>query len=158
MDNATMHGRIEAMMGRRENRDKLEMLYMVAQYIFGSNFIGGKTGEAITVEAVRDQAHELDALKRQLPFLMNIKAGSSSDQKASSIYEDVYDQLVEMTDPHVMPETHGGTSINKNSLCCSIVDNYSALVDYWLATRNEVDFELGDTFVEGLTGHVEIED
>lgn len=158
MNNSTFHGRIESMMGRRENRDKLEMLHMVATYIFGSNFIGGKTGAEVTAEAIHDQAHELEALKSQLPFLMNIKAGSSSDQKASSIYEDVYDQLVEMTDPHVQPESHGGTSINKNSLCCSIVDNYSALLEYWLATRNDVDFELGDTFVEGLSGHVEIED
>lgn len=150
MTPATAQGRIGAMMIRKENQGKLELLHLAATYIFGANYFSGTDGEQITLESVKDLIHELDALKRQLPFLMNIKAGSSSDMKASSIYEDVYDQLCEKTNPHVHPEPHGGASIGKHSLCHCIVDNYESLVDYWLATKDQTTFELGDTFVDGL--------
>lgn len=142
-------GRISAMMQRKANRDKLLLLHLVAEYIFGTHYIGGKTGEAITLEAIADLQHELDALKMQLPFLMDIKAGSSSDLKASSIYEDVYSNLCEMSEPHILPAEHGGSSITRDSLCNSIVDNYSALLDFWLATKDETTFELGDHLVIG---------
>ena len=151
------HGLIQAMMLQPANRDKLELLQAAAEYIFGNDHVQGTTGEQIVLEVIRDQAHELDALKRQLPFLMNVKAGSSADHKASLIYEDIYDQLVDVTEPHVMATNHGGTSINKNSLCHSIVDNYGALVDYWLATKDTTIFELGDSLVESPPAHDEPE-
>lgn len=154
MTPATAQGRISAMMQRKSNADKLVLLHMVAQYIFGTNFISGKDGESITLEAVNDLMHELDALKLQLPFLMDIKAGSSADMKASSIYEDVYSNLCEMTEPHVLPQPHGGSSITRDSLCHSIVDNFSALLDFWLAVKDEVSFELGDHMVIGTDREV----
>lgn len=153
----TAYGRISSMMMRADNRDKLSMLHEVAEYIFGTNFVAGKTGEQITLETINDQAHEIDALKLQLPFLMNIKAGSCDDDKASSIYEDVYSQLCEKIDPHVKPTGHGGSSINNDSLCHSVVDSFDALLEFWLANKDNpnLNFKLGDTFVDGLPDHEE---
>lgn len=82
-----------------------------------------------------NQARELGALKRQLPFLMDIKAGSSADQKASSIYEDVYDQLVDLTEPHIKENSVAGSEVGKDGLSRSIVDNYSFLINNWLENK-----------------------
>lgn len=139
---------IRAMMARPENEAKLLLLHTVATYIFGTNFIGSKEGEGITLEAVDSLQKELAAIKRQLPFLkMDVKAGASSDMKASSFYEDVYDQLCELCTPHVVELANGCTTISKDSLCGSVVDNLSALIDFWLATKDETKFELGDHMV-----------
>jgi hypothetical protein len=144
-------GRIRAMMARPENEAKLVLLHTVAAYIFGTNFIGSKDGEGITLEAFDSLQKELNALKRQLPFLkMDVKAGASADMKASSHYEDVYDQLCELCTPHVVELANGCTTISKDSLCGSVVDNLSALIDYWLATKDETKFELGDHMIVGV--------
>lgn len=123
---------IVAMMSDPANSHKLELLQSAAEFIFGNNYIEDASGEKVVLDVIRDQALELGALKRQLPFLMDIKAGSSSDQKASSIYEDVYDQLVDLTEPHVQESSIAGSTVGENSLCRSIVDNYSFLISHWL--------------------------
>lgn len=126
---------ISAMLLDPANSHKLELLNSVAQFIFGNDYVEDVNGEKVVLDVIRDQAREIGALKRQLPFLMNIKAGSSADQKASSIYEDVYDQLVDLTEPHIKEISVTGSEIGKDGLSRSIVENYSFLISNWLENK-----------------------
>uniref|UniRef100_A0AB39CE88 Uncharacterized protein n=1 Tax=Pseudomonas phage HRDY3 TaxID=3236930 RepID=A0AB39CE88_9VIRU len=139
----TARGRIGSFMQMKTFRSKMGLLLLVAEYLNDANFIKGESGEAVTLESVADLQHELEALKRQLPFLMDLKAGSSADSKASSMYEDVYDQLCEKFDPHIFPDQHG-SYIGPHTLCNSVVENVEALIQFWIKNRDDAKFPLGE--------------
>lgn len=58
-----------------------------------------------------------------------------------SIYEDVYDQLVEMIDPHVKANVHGLSSCSKDSLTMSVVGSVNYLLEFWLLNREKPEVE-----------------
>jgi hypothetical protein len=58
-----------------------------------------------------------------------------------SIYEDVYDQLVEMIDPHVKVNVHGRSSCSEDSLTMSVVGSVDYLLEFWLLNRNTPEVE-----------------
>jgi len=131
----TSRGRIGSIMHHPDFRDKMPLFLLVAEYLLDAHAVAGKNGAAITSEAVHDLQRELDTLKKQLPFLMDVKVGASADSRASNHYEDVYDQLVELFDPHIFPDQHG-SYIGARTLCCSVVENTTALVQFWLNNRD----------------------
>lgn len=58
-----------------------------------------------------------------------------------SIYEDVYDQLVEMIDPHVKTNVHGLSSCSEDSLISSVVGSVDYLLEFWLLNRDKPEVE-----------------
>jgi hypothetical protein len=139
----TARGRLGAFMQMAAFRPKMPLLLLVAEYLNDTHFLKDHEGQQITLAAVNDLRHELEALKKQLPFLMDIKAGSTSDSKASSMYEDVYDQLCEKFDPHIFPDQHG-SYIGATTLCNSVVDNVDALIQFWIKNRDDAKHPLGE--------------
>lgn len=58
-----------------------------------------------------------------------------------SIYEDVYDQLVELIDPHVKANACGLSSCNEDSLTMSVVGSVDYLLEFWLLNREKPEVE-----------------
>lgn len=139
----TARGRIGALMQMASFRPKMEALLAVAEFLQDTNIFMDGTGEEIVAHAFSDLRRELEELKKQLPFLMDLKVGSSSDSKASSLYEDVYSQLVDFMEPHVYPDQHG-SYIGANTLCHSVSQNVEALIKFWLQNKDTAKFPLGE--------------
>ena len=53
-----------------------------------------------------------------------------------NIYEDVYDQLCEMIDPHIKTNRFGVSSCSEDSLCTSVVESMDYLLEFWLLNRD----------------------
>jgi len=134
-------GRVRAFMQSAKFREKLPALMAVAEFLDTATFIKDG-GEEITVQALHELRQQITAYKTQLPFLMNIKPGTSSDCTASSIFEDVYNSQCDLFDPHIIHHQMG-SRIQPDSLCNSVVENTEALLKFWLANRDTAKYPLG---------------
>lgn len=54
----------------------------------------------------------------------------------AALYEDVYEQLCELIDPHIISDTDGTSACSKNSLCASVVESTQYLLEFWLLNRH----------------------
>ena len=57
-----------------------------------------------------------------------------------SIYEDVYEQLCEMIDPHIK-SSNGMSCCSENSLTASVVGSVDYLLEFWLLNREKPEVE-----------------
>lgn len=58
-----------------------------------------------------------------------------------NIYEDVYDQICEMIDPHIKTNRYGMTYCSEDSLCTSVVESTEYLLEFWLLNRHRENVE-----------------
>nr|DAF93622.1 MAG TPA: hypothetical protein [Myoviridae sp. ctshb19] len=138
----TAQGKVRAIMQSAKFRKKLPALLAVAEFLDTAEFIKDN-GEEITVQALHELRQQIEAYKLQLPFLMNLKPGTSADCTASSLYEDVYNAQCEIFGPHVLAQQLG-SRIQPDSLCNSVVENTEALLKFWLANRDTAKHPLGE--------------
>ena len=59
-----------------------------------------------------------------------------------NFYEDVYEELQYLINPHIVPLNHGGCSVSRHSLIPSVIESFEYLLEFWLANRDKEDIDL----------------
>ena len=57
----------------------------------------------------------------------------------AALYEDVYEQICDMIEPHIGWDSNGLSSCSNHSLCASVTGSVHYLLEFWLLNRDSAD-------------------
>jgi len=79
-----------------------------------------------------------ESLPEAVRMELELLAGELETSEAA-LYEDVYEQLCDMIEPHIGWDSNGLSSCSNHSLCASVTGSVHYLLEFWLLNRDSAD-------------------